>query len=816
MISLHFFNLGRIRLHESRVETETPRPLGRLVDKDDKDCTTRTYFNGCRSGVEIAKYPYLRFADRFNYVVKTTESNTLYAKHATSRRHHEEQEAEHGHHSPHHNQSQTQSVLLSSKAKRYDVPLTELRRNREMKIAIAVLLSVFAAETRAAFMSPKGKAQRATFALCSENDDRKEGPWLSGEVDGNGHIIDGNLPAKFRRMQLNYESDCQPTWKRAPNPPKTTADFLQHLETVRIGEEVGKPAKKISFGAYEQPVSSWITEISRRPLEGDISVYRSAPAADASNSAPTDFRTKTAPGKRPSSVSPWIDYTPRKPLAGDFSVHEFDMEEKRRNSPPSPAKQSEELKFPSLALASTLGLNPLPSVPLTPLPLSLPGLTSRFSPEYHSGHHPSWFHSSTSDALIGGSTLKRIRITEQSPFYFGQPSNASDKPVTGEQEIASAPPSFVDAEFEEDELASEVTRLREMAMEAAESARVAELEAAEKSQQARKASEVARLAELHAVEKAVAARDAAQTARLALENLRKVREEEAARLAEEARAEALREKEEQARLEALAQKRELARQEELARAIKKEQDELIQLQQERARMEEIAAKVKKEQEALLNRQRERAMQETSTQKIQVEQDTLVKLRDEPVNEQDTVEQRKIKRSSSKPEEQIAERQSEVEAARLREEFRVAQVAKKKKEAKKDQESAVAVPLNDTKVAKSTLRTDHEEVQRLLALAIDKQKDLFENEDFKKPSNEAKLATINISSARKEYRSNMKSSFRRDERTSRNDERSATLDNKISESSSRKEIPEEKALRTKVDSAMRHRNEAEGESQVESN
>ncbi|GAX27078.1 hypothetical protein FisN_9Lh402 [Fistulifera solaris] len=672
----------------------------------------------------------------------------------------------------------------------------------KVAIAVAVILSALSSETLATFVSPTGKTHRAIIARFSENDDRKEVPWLSGEVDGNGHIIDGNLPAKFRRMQLNYESDCQPTWKRAPNPPKTTADFLQHLETVRIGEEVGKPAKKNPYGAYEKPVSSWITEIPRQPLEGDISVY--APPSGASNSSPIDFRTKKVPEQRPSSFSPWINHTQRKPLAGDFSVHEYDMEEKKGNSSPSPAEQSNELKFPSHDPALTLGLNPLASLSLAPLPLTRPGLTSRFSPEYHSGHHPSWFHFSTSDALIGGSTLKKIRITEQSPFYFGQPSSASDKSVTDEKDIASAPSSFIDAEFEEDELAAEVTKLREMALEAAESARVAELDAAEKTQQARRASEEARLAELHAVEKAVAARDAAQTARLALENLRKVREEEAARLAEEARLEALREKEEQARLEALAKKRELARQEEIARAMKREQDELMQLQQERAKKEEMAAKVKWEQEVLLKRQRERAMQEKSDKNMLKEQGKVPKLQNELLNEQYNVERAGNQQSSSKLKEQRAESESEVEAARLREEFRVAQIAKKNMGTK-----------CDAKIAKSTKQNDHEEVERLLALAIDKQKDLFEIENNKNRWNEAESVTINRCSTERDYQNNMKRSFRRDERKSSDDEGSANLDSKSQESSLGQEIPEEKVLRSKIDSAMKHKNESEGDSKVKS-
>ncbi|GAX24148.1 hypothetical protein FisN_9Hh402 [Fistulifera solaris] len=669
-----------------------------------------------------------------------------------------------------------------------------------MKIAIAVILSAFALETQAAFVSPTRKAHRATFALFSENDDGKEGPWLSGEVDGNGHIIDGNLQAKFRKMQLNYESDCQPTWKRAPNPPKTTADFLQHLETVRIGEEVGKPTKKNPFGTYEKPVSSWITETPRRPLEGDILAHQTAPAPSASNSAPIDVRTKMAP-QHPPSFSPWIDHTPRKPLAGDFSVHEYDMEEKKRNLPPSRAEQSKELKLPIHDQASSLDLNPSASVPLAPLPLKRPGSTSRFSPEYHSGHHPSWFHFSTSDALIGGSTLKRIRITEQSPFYFGQSSNASAKPVTDEQEIASGPSTFVDAEFEEDELASEVTRLREMALEAAESARVAELEAAEKSQQARKASEEARLAELHAVEKAVAARDAAQTARLALENLRKVREEEAARLAEEARLEALREKEEQARLEALEKKRELAQQEEIAREMKRKQDELLQLQEERARKgEEIAAKVKKEQQALLNGQRERTIQEKSARIFEEEQETELNVQNELINEQDIDERTDNKQSSSELKEQRADIKSEVEAARLREEFRIAQIAKQKMETEKEQKSSLA-PLSAEKIQTSTIQNDHEEVERLLALAIDKQKELFNR------SNDVESVTINGSSTKRDYQRNMKNSFRRDERTSGDDKENSTRDDKSPETSSSQDISEEEeeeeVLRSKIDSTMGH-------------
>lgn len=701
-----------------------------------------------------------------------------------------------------------------------------------MKITIGVVLAAIASETLAAFVKPKLNVERATFALCRENGERKEGPWLSGEVDGNGHIIDSNLPAKFRNVQMNYESDCQPTWKRSPNPPKTTADFLQHLEAVRIGEEVGKPTKQNTRDAFAKPASSWISQVPRRPLEGDISACQASPASDGYSPASTDFRTKIVPENRSSSLSAWIDHQPRKRLEGDFSVHEFDMEERKRNSPTSTSLEKGKSNSLGPDPPSPGALQPSCFVPTTPLPIPPPGVAARFSQEYHSGHHPSWFHFSTSDALIEGSTLKRIRITEQSPFYLSQPSIDSDEAISNGQDTMSAPPGFVEAEFEEDELASEVTRLREIAMEAAEAARAAEMAAAKKSQQARKASEEARLAEINAVEKAIAARDAAQTARLALENMRKAREEEAARLAEEARLEALNKKEEQARLEVL-----LARQEKIAREMKKEQEALLQRQRERAIQEESAAQVKRDQEALLERQRERARQEDlslqmkqeqeqllerqrewsrqdkSAHQLKEEQISLRKLQHEGANggkePQRKAEETPEKGAFAQREKQESESQSQIETASLREEFRLAQIEKKKAEEKNKQENKAAAPVTDRRPALRTEKKNKEEVQRLLDLAIEKQKDLHQKENVPKRSN---LEVPIASSTAKEYQNNMKSSFRRDERTPVGDERNART-KKSSATSSGRESPAEKVLRTKIEKAMKQKNEPGSDSKT---
>lgn len=702
-----------------------------------------------------------------------------------------------------------------------------------MKFSVTLCLAALVSDTLAAFVSPKGNVKRATFALYSESDDGKKGPWLSGEVDGNGHIIDSNLPVKFRRLQMNYESDCQPTWKRSPNPPKTTADFLQHLEAVRIGEEVGKPVKRNVMQNFEKPASSWISQVPRRPLEGDISVNHGPPASDGVSPASTDFRTKMVPENRPSSVSAWIDHKPRKPLEGDFTVHQFDMEEKKSNSQmPSSGQSGKPNNILYQNPASSIGSKPSAFVPSTPLPITPPGVAARFSQEYHSGHHPSWSHFSTSDALIQGSTLKQIRITEQSPFYLSQPSAASDETMPVGQDSTRATPSFVEAEFEEDELASEVTKLREMAMEAAEVARVAEMAAAEKSQQARKASEEARLAEINAVEKAIAARDAAQTARLALENMRKVREEEAARLAEETRLEALREKEEQARLEALARKRELERQEEIARAMKKEQEALLQRQRDRAKQEEIAAQVKREQEALMERQRERtrqdnlalqmkqeqeellerqrewARQEESARQIKDEQDALTKLQHERVvNDENEDAVHRTSREQTLGKESVS--QSQTETGRLREEFRLAQIAKKKTEGKQIRGSKAAVPVTDRRPAEIRDQNTKDEVQRLLDLAINKQKNFVRTEEDQKPvSIPAAPNTIDESSTSNEFQNNMKSSFRRHEMIPRDDVKKGPI-KKSSTSSSMKESPgeKEKVLRTNVEKAMKQKNDS---------
>lgn len=694
-----------------------------------------------------------------------------------------------------------------------------------MKVSFAVILAGFATETLASFVQLKRTVKKATLAIYSGNDESssKEGPWLRGEVDGNGHIIDSNLPERFRKLQMNYESDCKPTWKRSPKPPKTTADFLEHLESVRIGEEVGKPVKQNVMGVFEKPTSSWISQVPRRPLEGDISAYQAASPSDEYSSVSPDFRTKYVPGNRPSSASPWIDYKPRKPLEGDFSVYETNVEEKRNDT--SSESLSTENRGPFTSHRST----PFPFVATpTPFPVSQPGVAARFSSEYHSGHHPSWFQFSTSDALIEGSTLKRIRITEQSPFYLKQPSNISNESMATTQDTISAQQGFVDAEFEEDELAAEVTRLREMALEAAEEARVAEMEAAEKAQQARKASEDARFAELHAVEKAVAARDAAQTARLALENLRKVREEEAARLAEEARLEALREKEEQARLEALAKKRELARQEAIALQMRKEQEALLEKQRERARQEEIALQVRKEQEALMQKQRERARQEEIALEMRKEQEELLEMQRERARQDDLIALGMKKEHESFTETQNTktpdgagtqsgqlenEMQSESEMGKLREEFRLAQIAKKKKKSRATAENTLStVPITDENTAISTEKSSKNEVQRLLDLAIQKQKNYVEKEDRTKRTDTKGSKTSDESwSTKKHFQNEMKSSFRRDNGKPQGSEHKGPVKKSPTAGSSSKENAQDGVLRTKVEKAMKQKIESESDS-----